>query len=114
MENETVVETDVYGNTYKAWRNSKGQMHKLDGPARIDNDGTEYWFKNGAFHRLDGPAIVYPHGRKEWWFNGKLHRIGGPAVEKPNGKKEYYYNGHKMTKTRYYSKEFKVKVMMEE
>lgn len=113
MEPEPTVEIDAYNRTYKTWRNPEGQMHRIDGPARIDDDGTEYWFKNGMFHRIDGPAIICPNGRKEWWLNGKLHRIGGPAVKKVNGKKEYYYEGKKMSRSEYYSKEFKVKVIME-
>jgi len=47
-------------------------------------------YKN--LHRLDGPAAIYQNGRKEWWQNGKLHRIDGPAVEWKNGSKYWYIN----------------------
>lgn len=46
-----IVKTDFYGN--KSWYNSKGQLH-----------------------REDGPAIEYAHGAKLWYRNGRL--IGQP------------------------------------
>ena len=55
-------------------RNSKGHLHREDGPAIIFPDGTQYWHRNGEFHRDDGPAIIYPDGRQHWYRNGICHR----------------------------------------
>jgi len=40
-----------------------------------------YTNSKGEWHRLDGPAIEYLDGGKEWWINGKLSRVDGPAIE---------------------------------
>ena len=55
-------------------------LHREDGPAYTDRDGTKMWYINGKCHREDGPAVVYPNGRFEWWVNGKRHRVDGPAA----------------------------------
>src|SRR5690348_15251732 len=34
-----------------------GKYHRTDGPAVINNKGTEYWYFKGELHRSDGPAI---------------------------------------------------------
>ena len=47
------------------YRNHKGQLHRLDGPAYI-TPGLEIWFENGLKHRLDGPAIDSSAIKK--WF----------------------------------------------
>lgn len=49
--------------------------------------------ETGDLHKLDGPARVYSNGNKEWWFNGKLHRIDGPAIENSDGLIEWCYKG---------------------
>ena len=53
------------------WRNDKGQLHRLDGPAFELASGTKYWYQNGQFHRLDGPALEWANGDKSWYINGK-------------------------------------------
>jgi len=55
----------------KVWHNSKGQIHREDGPAYICSDGSKNWFINGQLHREDGPAQEFPNGYKAWWINGK-------------------------------------------
>lgn len=52
------------------WRNDCGQLHRLDGPARIWSDGRKSWWINGQRHRLDGPAIEGPE-INTWYFNNK-------------------------------------------
>lgn len=54
------------------WRNDKGELHRLGGPAIIWPDGCEYWFKRGDSHRLDGPAIIRLDGSQEYWVDGKI------------------------------------------
>ena len=54
----------------KLWRNSKGLLHRLDGPAMIFPDGSKFWILNGERHRENGPAVEWAGGSKEWWING--------------------------------------------
>jgi len=61
--------TDPDGN--KEWYNSKGQLHREDGPAReLANGISKAWYINGNLHREDGAAIEW-YGKKSWWINGK-------------------------------------------
>lgn len=54
--------------TMKVYRNKRGDLHRLDGPA-IDGH-TKEWYINGKLHREDGPAIIYNDGIKRWFLNG--------------------------------------------
>jgi hypothetical protein len=74
----------------KEYRNEKGELHRLDGPAIIGTFGHKSWYLNGKLHRIDGPAIEKTNGEKEWFFKGKRHRIDGPAIERVNGDKYWY------------------------
>jgi hypothetical protein len=105
---------DSGGN--KFWYNSRGQLHRIDGPAIEFFSGDKAWYKNGflhredgpsiewigghkewhinnRLHRIDGPAVIRADGTKKWWISGKLHRIDGPAIEYTNGNKEWWFNG---------------------
>jgi hypothetical protein len=55
------------------YRNEKGDLHRLDGPAIEWNSGTKVWYLNGLCHREDGPAIEYYDGSKSWWLNGEYY-----------------------------------------
>jgi len=55
----------------KEYRNDKGLLHRIDGPAVIFVDGSKGWYKNGHLHRLNGPAIIYACGTKFWYIKGK-------------------------------------------
>lgn len=35
-----------------------GRLHRIDGPARICDDGSEMWLYEGVYHRIGGPAIT--------------------------------------------------------
>jgi hypothetical protein len=117
---EESVKTIAFDRTL--YHNSKGALHRLDGPAvefltgdkewwvngllhRIGAPAIEYadggtvWWENGQIHRLDGPAIEYATGTKEWWVNGNRHRIGAPAIEYANGEKHWYKDGKLYSKT---------------
>jgi hypothetical protein len=80
-------EIDSHGT--KRWRNEKGQLHRLDGPAVVINRNYEWWI-NGQRHRIDGPAVEYANGHKEWLIHGKLHRLDGPAYESADGTKFWW------------------------
>ena len=84
---------DVDG-TKEWWVDDK--RHRLDGPAVEDVDGIKEWWVDGKFHRLDGPAIEWENGTKQWWVDDKLYRLGGPAVEYASGTKEWWIDGRQM------------------
>jgi hypothetical protein len=54
----------------KLWHDSKGNYHRLDGPAKIWTNGTRFWYVNGERHRLDGPAVEWHKGKLSWYLNG--------------------------------------------
>jgi len=82
---------DTYG--HRRWYNSDGQLHRTDGPAFIDADGTQHWYLCGLCHRKDGPAVIYADGTQDWYINGKHHRTDGPAVIRPTGNNAWYRYG---------------------
>lgn len=49
----------------QVFRNENGQIHRLDGPAMIDTDGTKRYFVNGELHREDGPAVEFPYAPED-------------------------------------------------
>ena len=75
------------------YTNSKGELHRTDGPAIDWNDGHKFWYQNGKFHREDGPAVEYKNGSKIWFLNDQYHREDGPAIEWHDGDKEWLMNG---------------------
>jgi hypothetical protein len=86
----------VYKNGYYCVRNSRGRLHRDDGPAAIYPDGTQCWYQDGGLHRGDGPAIIYPDGTQYWCRNGKRHRDNGPAIIYPDGTQEWYRAGQRV------------------
>jgi len=83
----------IDSNGSKIWRNKEGQVHRVNGPAKIYDNGTfEYWV-NDKFHREDGPAIVYYDGSEEYYQEDKRHRLDGPAVIYADGYKSYWVGG---------------------
>ena len=85
----------VYTNGNKYW-NQNGKLHREDGPAIEEVNGTG-WYQKGVAHREDGPAIDWKKGEKYWYQKGKLHREDGPAIEKVNGNKSWYIKGEKLS-----------------
>jgi hypothetical protein len=52
-------------------------------------------------------------GTKIWKNSkGKRHRIDGPAIEDTNGRKEYWYKDEQISKKKFYSDEFQVRMVM--
>lgn len=68
-------------------------LHRLDGPAVIEPDESEYWFQNGQLHRVDGPSVIGPDGTKRWYQNGRFHRLDGPAIKNADGHEEWLVDG---------------------
>ena len=96
------VKVDEYKT--KRWY-LKGKLHREDGPAVENANGTKHWYLKGKFHREDGPAVEETDGTKWWYLNDKLHREDGPAIEETDGTKWWYLNGNELTE-----KEFNAKV----
>ena len=79
------------------WRNSQGQQHRIDGPARIWANGTQWWYHNGQLRRTDGPAVIDADGTQARFRNGQHHRTDGPAVIYADGSQRWYVNHQDIT-----------------
>lgn len=66
---EPIKTSDAFGHTQYT---VNGHLHREDGPAVVNSDGGEAWYRNGKLHREGGPAVTWPEGDKEWWINGEL------------------------------------------
>ena len=65
-------ELRIHNGNQEWYRNSRWHRldhHRLDGPAFIYRDGSQYWHQNGLLHRLEGPAVIWPFNVQEWWEN---------------------------------------------
>ena len=87
----------IHKDGTKEHYNSKGQLHRTDGPAIEWMNGYKAWLQNGKFHRINGPAIEWPDGTKFWYQNGKLHCLDGPAAEYSYGEVNYWIEGVQLT-----------------
>jgi len=58
-------------NGTKRYYNSKGKLHRKDGPAVEVINGDKWWYKEGQVHRIDGSAIEWEDGDKFWFI---LHK----------------------------------------
>ena len=83
-------------NRTVAWEDEYGDLHRDDGPALIEPDGTQRWFQRGKLHREDGPAVVMPNGAQAWLQRGELHRDDGPAETWPGGTQCWYWHGQQV------------------
>lgn len=97
----SVAESTLEILTTKRWTNSKGELHRTDGPAVEYPHGTKCWYENGLYHRTDGPAIENSDGTKQWYQNGRRHRTDGPAIENVSGAKTWYLDGHQFTEAEF-------------
>jgi hypothetical protein len=62
-------------------------------------DGWQIWFDSslvGTLHRVNGPAVIKPDGTQYWYYNGKVHRDNGPAIIRADGSLEYWSHGVKI------------------
>jgi len=74
MDSESTLTIDEFGN--KRWINTKGEFHRLDGPAREFENGHKEWWFNGVIHREDGSAAISPSGGTLMVFLMKQKKIG--------------------------------------
>ena len=75
------------------WRNEQNEPHRDDGPAWIEANGAQWWFRHGEVHRDGDPAAIFPDGRQYWYQHDKRHRDDGPAVVEADGTQEWYQQG---------------------
>jgi len=68
---ESIMMTDKSGT--KRWYNTKGDLHREDGPAVENVYGTKIWYINGKKHREDGSAIEWYYGAKDWFLDGEKY-----------------------------------------
>ncbi len=47
------------------------KLHRTDGPAIIETDGTQKWYLNSKRHRTDGPAVIWANGTLVWCLNDR-------------------------------------------
>ena len=67
---KSVYKVEVESGTTK-WFNEVGNLHRIEGPAIEDADGSKWWYLNGVLHREGGPAVEWADGSKWWCLNGK-------------------------------------------
>ena len=60
------------------WLDDEGCSHRLDGPAAVWPDGSQYWFNHGRYHFAHGPAYLYASGSLLWYEDGELLRRRKP------------------------------------
>jgi len=62
---------EVMAPVEKQFRNDKNQLHNLDGPALVLENGRQSWFVDGFRHNPNGPAIIAADGRKIYYLFGR-------------------------------------------
>jgi hypothetical protein len=105
---ETVIDIDgqivtklIDRFNYTEYVNSKGEYHRLGGPAIMSLSGIKEYWVEGKRHFTKGPAYIHPSGTIQYWVNDKLHNIDGPAITWSNGTKEYWVDGTEYTEEQY-------------
>lgn len=56
-----------------------------------EEHGTIEWVKDTVLHRINGPARIWDDGGEEWCINGHYHREDGPAYTDPAEDTEAWY-----------------------
>lgn len=79
----------------------KEQVIDTDGQILTIQKIIEYVNSKGQYHRLGGPARIHPNEVIEYYVEGKLHRLDGPAVIWGNGLKFYYVDDVKFSEENY-------------
>lgn len=72
--------------------------------------GCHLWIIPGKiWHREDGPAFINNLGTQEWWINNERHRIGGPSTTNAfqhmfeSGSPNFHINGISYTEQEYWA-----------
>lgn len=75
------------------YRNEFGVLHRLDGPAIENSDGTYEWYLDGKLHRDNAPAVRDLEGTLYYYNYGLLHNDKGPAIIYEDGETIYFEYG---------------------
>ena len=67
------------------------------------------YHKQGLLHRTNGPAIIQPDGTKEWYYMGNHHRADGPAIVKPDGSMLWFIKGKQYTEHEF--NDYRIKIL---
>jgi NAD-dependent SIR2 family protein deacetylase len=88
-----VPAVDERGRT--VFYDDKKRLHRLNGPAVINPDGSREWYMKGVRQRIDGgPTLVRANGTVEWHdLEGFLHRENKPAAIARNGDAWWFERG---------------------
>ena len=67
--------TIITSNGTRKWTNTRGDLHRENGPAVLYSGGAKYWYQNNRLHCTDGPAVEddkdWGSDCKAWFINGK-------------------------------------------
>ena len=86
--------TGSVSSIYETMYYLEGKRHRERGPAYVSSSGTIEYRQHGQLHRVDGPARMLAN-RIEYWVHGTLHRDDGPAVVYFSGEQYFYKDGVK-------------------
>ena len=81
------------GGYAEIYLDTKGRLHRDDGPAIVWSSGTKQWYQHGERHRDEGPAVIWASGTKVWYQHDRIHRDDGPAMINKEGMKHWYQHG---------------------
>ena len=66
-------------NGWVHWLDDEGRRHRLDDPAEVWSDGTQFWWRHGRYHFAHGPGILYAYdGTIVWYEDGRFLREREP------------------------------------
>lgn len=74
-----------------------GVLHRDNGPAIEEIDGSNTWYRHGLPHREDGPAFSSFY-TKHWYQHGVLHRLDGPAIQSIYWGDIWFFEGRQVKK----------------
>ena len=60
------------------WLDDEGHAHRLDGPAVVWPDGTQFWYRHRRYHFAHGPSDLYAEGLVAWYEAGEYLRMRHP------------------------------------
>ena len=111
---EQFIRIDKYGDKFYYSDREMKILHREDGPAIENANGSKSWYLNNRLHREDGPAIENANGDKSWFLDGKRHREDGPAIEWANGDKSWYLNGERLTEKEFNARMIPAELTLDE
>lgn len=65
---------EINDNAHLMWKNKDGFVHREDGPAVIETDGSLYYYDSGLLHRDNKPAIIKPNEAYYYYERNRYYR----------------------------------------